>query len=111
MNESLGEIQHPKKNQDQEFLGTYYCHASNSIGQGEPCKVVLTEAMMEKGLSDEVIVVLIALAVSIIVLLIIIAILVCFYYREKNDNEDKGNYENSELNLFQVANLVSVYRS
>jgi len=70
-----------------ESVGTYYCHVSNDLGQGEPCQIDLTMDMMTYWLTEEVTVILIAVAGSVIVLLIIIIITACLYCREKKENK------------------------
>ena len=75
---------------DDDFLGTYYCHVSNDLGQGEPCQIDLTMDMMTYWLTEEVTVILIAVAGSVIVLLIIIIITACLYCREKKENKGTG---------------------
>jgi len=70
-----------------ESVGTYFCHVSNDVGQGEPCQIDLTMDMMTYWLTEEVTVILIAVAGSVIVLLIIIIITACLYCREKKENK------------------------
>eukprot|EP00092_Neocalanus_flemingeri_P009188 GFUD01009889.1.p1 GENE.GFUD01009889.1~~GFUD01009889.1.p1 ORF type:complete len:1498 (+),score=504.87 GFUD01009889.1:68-4561(+) len=79
-----------------ESIGTYYCHVSNSVGKGEPCMIELTEWMMTKGLSEEVIVILIAVAGSVIVLLIIIVITACLYCGERKEKGGKANMKKNK---------------
>jgi len=72
-----------------ESAGTYGCFASNSVGEGDPCILDLTNEMIAYGLSHEVMVILIAVAGSVIVLLIIIIIIACLYCGEKNQSKRK----------------------
>ena len=72
-----------------QYLGVYHCYAENSIGKGEN-SIDLTLSMMEYGISEEVMVILIAVAGSLIVLLIILAITACLYCGERKEKKEKG---------------------
>ena len=73
---------------------------SNTVGQGEPCMIELTEAMMIHGLSEEVVVILIAVAGSVIVLLTIIIITACLYCGEKKEKGGKGKHKQDNFLVF-----------
>ena len=90
INESLGKIENSNIIYNRNFPGTYHCHVSNAIGQGKSCKIDLTKEMMTKGLTDEILIILIAVACSIILLLLIISIIICLYCGGKKKIEDTG---------------------
>merc|ERR1712212_301322 len=67
--------------------GLYYCHASNSLGEGS-CHLELTESMLTAGLSE--LELRIIIIVCIVVGVILIIVFLCYLYHRKNNKGNKG---------------------
>jgi len=67
--------------------GLYYCHASNSLGEGS-CHLELTESMLTAGLSELELRIIIIVCVVVGVLLIIVFL--CYLYHRKNNKGNKA---------------------
>merc|ERR1719400_1404426 len=67
--------------------GLYYCHASNSLGEGS-CHLELTESMLTAGLSE--LELRIIIIVCCVVGIIAIIVFLCYLYHRRNNKGNKG---------------------
>jgi len=77
-----------------ETLGTYYCHVNNSIGEGEPCQIHISEDFMTRGLTEDQLIIIIAVVAAILVIVLIVSIIACIKCCKRNNTGKDPNSKN-----------------
>jgi len=91
-----------------ESLGEYFCHVSNSLGEGEACVLEITDVLLTKGLTEEELIIIVAVAAAILALLFVLAIILCIYCARRGKEE---KYEKTEVNQGKPDNQPHPDRS
>merc|ERR1719382_1003370 len=84
--------------------GLYYCHASNSLGEGS-CHLELTESMLAAGLSE--LELRIIIIVCCVVGIIAIIVLLCYLYHRRSSKGSKG-VSLRGLSLYELSQLWQI---
>merc|ERR1711972_1289471 len=75
----MGQISFLRLELSDNSTGLYYCHASNSLGEGS-CHLELTESMLTAGLSE----------LELRIVIIAIIVLLCYLYHRRSSKGSKA---------------------